>query len=73
MSPDYFKVMQAPLMRGRYFTEGDEDGKQRVAIIDETTARNIGRAAIRWAGGSVRTESYPAMDDGRGYCEGHQE
>ena len=38
ISPDYFRVMQAPLVRGRFFTEGDEDGKQRVAIIDETTA-----------------------------------
>jgi predicted permease len=39
VSPDYFKVMQSPLLRGRSFTEGDEDGKQPVAIIDETTAR----------------------------------
>jgi len=39
VSPDYFKVMQIPLARGRFFTEGDEDGKQPVAIIDETTAR----------------------------------
>ena len=39
ISPDYFKVMQATLLRGRSFTEGDEDGKQRVAIIDESTAR----------------------------------
>jgi len=39
ISPDYFKVMQAPLLRGRFFTEGDEEGKQPVAIIDETTAR----------------------------------
>jgi predicted permease len=39
VSPDYFKVMQSPLLRGRFFTEGDEDGKQPVAIIDETTAR----------------------------------
>ena len=39
ISPDYFRVMQAPLVRGRFFTEGDEDGKPRVAIIDETTAR----------------------------------
>jgi predicted permease len=38
ISPDYFKVMQAPLLRGRFFTEGDEDSKQPVAIIDETTA-----------------------------------
>src|SRR5690242_1098434 len=39
VSPDYFKVLQATLLRGRSFTEGDEDGKQQVAIIDETTAR----------------------------------
>jgi predicted permease len=39
VSPDYFKAMQAPLGRGRFFTEADEDGKPRVAIIDESTAR----------------------------------
>jgi predicted permease len=39
VSPDYFKVMQAPLVRGRFFAEADEDGKPRVAIIDESTAR----------------------------------
>jgi predicted permease len=39
ISPDYFKVLQAPLLRGRSFTEGDEDGKPLVAIIDESTAR----------------------------------
>jgi putative ABC transport system permease protein len=39
ISPDYFKVMQAPLVRGRLFNEGDEDGKLSVAIIDESTAR----------------------------------
>jgi len=39
ITPDYFKVMQAPLVRGRFFDEGDEDGKPRVAIVDESTAR----------------------------------
>jgi predicted permease len=39
ISPDYFKLMQAPLVRGRSFSEGDEDGKQPVVILDETTAR----------------------------------
>jgi predicted permease len=38
ISPDYFKVFRATLLRGRSFTEGDEDGKQPVAIIDESTA-----------------------------------
>ncbi len=41
VSPDYFKVMQAPLVRGRFFSEGDENGKEPVAIIDETTARHF--------------------------------
>jgi predicted permease len=39
ISPDYFEVLQATLVRGRLFTEGDEDGKPLVAIIDESTAR----------------------------------
>jgi len=39
ISPDYLKVMEATLVSGRTFTEGDEDGKQQVAIIDESTAR----------------------------------
>jgi putative ABC transport system permease protein len=38
ISPDYFKVLQTMLLRGRSFTEGDEDGKPLVAIIDESTA-----------------------------------
>ncbi len=39
ISPDYFAVFQATLLSGRSFTEGDEDGKPPVAIIDESTAR----------------------------------
>jgi putative ABC transport system permease protein len=39
ISPDYFNVFQATLLRGRSFTEGDEDGKPLVAVIDESTAR----------------------------------
>jgi predicted permease len=38
ISPDYFKVLQTTLLRGRSFTEGDEDGKPLAAIIDESTA-----------------------------------
>jgi len=38
ISPDYFRVIQASLVRGRFFAESDQDGRQRVAIIDETTA-----------------------------------
>jgi len=39
ISPDYFKVLQATLLRGRSFTENDAAGKPLVAIIDESTAR----------------------------------
>jgi|SRR5579864_961537 len=39
VSSDYFKLMQVPLVRGRFFNEGDVDGKEPVAIIDEATAR----------------------------------
>jgi putative ABC transport system permease protein len=45
ISPDYFKLMQASLLRGRSFAEDDEDGRPPVAIIDESTARKYWPAA----------------------------
>jgi putative ABC transport system permease protein len=39
VNPEYFRVMQAPLARGRFFTEDDQEGKTRVAIVDKSTAR----------------------------------
>jgi predicted permease len=39
ISPDYFRVIQTPLVEGRFFTEDDENGNLPVAIIDEATAR----------------------------------
>ena len=39
VTPDYFNVLQASLIRGRYFTEADDIGEQPVAIVDESTAR----------------------------------
>jgi predicted permease len=38
VTPDYFKVLQASLVRGRYFTEEDDIDQQPVAIVDESTA-----------------------------------
>jgi predicted permease len=38
ISPDYFRVLETTLLRGRSFAEDDEDGKAQVAIIDESTA-----------------------------------
>ncbi len=40
ISPDYFKVMQAPLLSGRFFADSDEAAKDRVIIIDDFTARH---------------------------------
>jgi putative ABC transport system permease protein len=39
--PDYFKTLKIPLRRGREFTGQDASGSQRVAVIDETTARRF--------------------------------
>ncbi len=41
VSPDYFKIIQTPLVRGRFFTEGDQADKVPVIIIDESTARRF--------------------------------
>jgi predicted permease len=41
ISPDYLNVLQATLIRGRSFTEDDQDGKPLVAIIDESTAHQF--------------------------------
>jgi putative ABC transport system permease protein len=39
VTPEYFNVLQASLVRGRFFAEDDQPGKQLVVIVDESTAR----------------------------------
>lgn len=39
VSPDYFKAMGIPLVKGRYFTDRDSAKTGRVAIINETMAK----------------------------------
>jgi putative ABC transport system permease protein len=39
ISPDYFSTLGVPLRQGRAFTNDDRDGRPRVAIINETAAR----------------------------------
>jgi predicted permease len=39
ITPDYFRTLNIPLLKGRYFTKADSDRSARVAIIDETLAR----------------------------------
>ncbi len=38
VSPDYFRVMRIPLLRGRFFTKEDSPSNPDVAIISETLA-----------------------------------
>ena len=39
VTPDYFRVMGMPLLRGRAFTTDDRAGRPRLVIIDETLAQ----------------------------------
>jgi predicted permease len=39
VSPDYFRVLRIPLLRGRVFDDRDRAGAQPVAIVNETFAR----------------------------------
>ena len=41
VSPDYFRALEIPLLRGRLFSEADATGTKHVAIISEMTARQF--------------------------------
>ena len=41
VEPDYLKTMRIPIMRGRFFTEVDDEHAPRVAVIDEVFARKF--------------------------------
>jgi putative ABC transport system permease protein len=40
-TPDYFRAMRIPLIRGRYFSDSDQHGGALVAIVDEWTAKRF--------------------------------
>ena len=39
ITPDFFRVLQIPLLRGRYFSDRDRADGEAVAIINETAAK----------------------------------
>ncbi len=41
LGPDYFRAMNIPLLRGRFFTEADTTDAPRVVIINEALARHF--------------------------------
>jgi len=41
LSPDYFRTMQIPILRGRAFTDADDENAQFVAILSESTAKKL--------------------------------
>ena len=68
--PDYFKVMQIPIVRGRSFAESDTRKSQRVAIVNRNFARRyfgerdpVGRALILGPPKGMRIEIVGVVGD----------
>lgn len=63
ISPGYFSAMGVPLLAGREFTEGDREGTQKVAIVNETFARRFFGAPDRALGHYFATGSGTVKPD----------
>jgi len=66
VSPDYFRVMQIPLLRGRVFTERDTlrpDKRRDVAIISQQLAQRM------WPNNDALGKRVNCADDGTGCAE----
>src|SRR5439155_16643722 len=59
ISPDYFRTMGIPLVRGRYFTEADNQNAPHVVIVNERLARE------QWPGGDPigGQLTFPGIED----------
>ncbi|HEY6849294.1 MAG TPA: ABC transporter permease [Terracidiphilus sp.] len=66
VTPGYFAAMDIPLIEGRFFTEEDVSGNQKVVIVNQTFARKYfpGRNAVgKWvAGFNPDVSEQPAKD-----------
>jgi putative ABC transport system permease protein len=58
ITPEYFHVLEIPIIRGRGFTEGDAEMSSRVAVINQNFARHhfpgenpIGKELLVWSRG----------------------
>jgi len=60
VSTDYLKTMGIPLRRGRSFTEGDNDQAIKVAIVNETMARQF------WPGEDALGKRFTMDDPAKG-------
>ncbi|MGO8732624.1 MAG: ADOP family duplicated permease [Terriglobia bacterium] len=76
VSPDYFRAMGIPLMRGRYFTEADHETSPNVAIVDESFARRycpggkcLGGRIVSWVRHSERLTIMGVVADARDSAE----
>jgi len=57
ITPDYFKVMGIPLLRGRTFTDQDNENSPRVAVINELFAQR------HWPGQEALGKRFRMADD----------
>ena len=72
VTPDYFRTLGIPLLRGRAFTDRDAEGTTPVVIINETMARRlfsggeaIGRRIRSWRDENVLREIVGVVADVR--------
>lgn len=60
VTPDYFRTMGIPLLRGRLFTDRDDENAPAVAVVSETMERRyFGGNAL---GRRVRSGDFPAVE-----------
>lgn len=57
VSPAYFSTLGIPLMKGRTFTDADDEQAPKVAVINETMARHM------WPGEDSIGKELPLMND----------